>query len=345
MMKGLRIPMFVKFLVGCLLLASFLIIGSTYVFEKETRLRARGNFLAKSVRRLHGYTERVGRGMTGQVELLASDTELRRAFTPDRPPPPVDPKAEPVAAPAARPDAAARAAQMYEHLMGKNGLKPDLFAVFTPNNKLIYKSPGTPFTEADLPELAVIEKVRSGSVFAHNFHMLAGQPYQVSGVPLRIGDQVMAGIVAGVKLERYFAEWSEQTDDDAQMRMRPLLIEGLNVLAAAWPAERRADVARALAPDRVVRVKVGEDERDVAQLATAEGGDKTTTGDFDFFGEELEGYKKNDAGTLGKLYIIRSRANVQNPATTPWEAILVGVGASLLIAFLMGFWVTRPIKQ
>ena len=338
-MRGLRIPMFVKFLVGCLLLAAFLIIGSTYVFEQETRLRSRGNFLAKSVRRLYGYTERVGRGMTGQVEMLANDTELRRAFMA-----PPDPKT-PDAPPPDRPDPAVRAAQMNEHMMGKNGLKPDLFALFTPANKLLYKSPTTPFAEADLGELAVVEKVRGGSVFAHNIHMFNGVPYQVSAVPIRIGEQVVAGLVVGVKLERYFAEWAEQTDDDAVMRMRPVLLEGSNVLAAAWPAERRAEIGRALQPDRVVRVKVGEDERDVARLPPSDSGDRSTSGDFDFYGEDMEGYKKNDAGTIGKLYIIRSRANVANPATTPWEAIVVGVGASLAIAFLMGFWVTRPIKQ
>jgi methyl-accepting chemotaxis protein len=338
-MKGLRIPMFVKFLVGCLLLAAFLIIGSTYVFEQETRLRSRGNFLAKSVRRLHGYTERVGRGMTGQVELLANDIELHRAFAPVVPP--ADPKQEP----APRPDPAVRAAQMNEHMMGKNGLKPELFALFTPGNKLIYKSQTTPFNETDLSELAVVEKVRGGSVFAHNIHVFGGVPYQVSGVPIRIGEQVVAGLIVGVKLERYFAEWSEQTDDDPVTRMRPILIDGSTVLAAAWPAERRADLARALQPDKIVRVKVGDDERDVARLPTSEAGDKTTSGDFDFFAEELEGYKKNDSGNIGKIYMVRSRANVANPASTPWEAIVVGVGASLAIAFLMGFWVTRPIKQ
>ncbi len=350
-MKGLRIPMFVKFLVGCLLLAAFLIIGSTYVFEQETRLRSRGNFLAKSVRRLAGYTERVGRGMTGQVELLAADIELQRAFAPDvtttdpKVDPKVDPKAEPKAETPRRPDPATRATQMNEHLMGKNGLKPDLFALFTPTNKLLYKSQSTPFNEADLTELAVIEKVRNGSVFAHNIHLFAGVPYQVSAVPIRVGEHVVAGLVVGVKLERYFAEWSEQSDDDPVTRMRPVLIDGSNVLAAAWPADRRADLARALQPDRIVRVKVGDDERDVARLPVSEAGDKVTSGDFDFFAEDLEGYKKNDSGTIGKIYMVRSRANVANPASTPWEAIVVGIGASLAIAFLMGFWVTRPIKQ
>ena len=61
-------------------LANGLIIGSTYVFQQETQFRARGNYLAKSVRRLAGYTERVGRSMTGQLEMIANDNELRAAL-------------------------------------------------------------------------------------------------------------------------------------------------------------------------------------------------------------------------------------------------------------------------
>src|SRR5262249_34022717 len=60
--RRLRIPMFVKFLVGCLALAALLIVGGTYVVKNETQLRNRGNYLQKSARRLAGYVERVGQG-------------------------------------------------------------------------------------------------------------------------------------------------------------------------------------------------------------------------------------------------------------------------------------------
>ena len=121
-MKGLRVPMFVKFLVGCLALAAFLIIGSTYVFEQETQLRARGNFLAKAVRRLTGYTERVGRGMTGQLEMLATDGELRRAFAPPRAAP-TDPKA-PTPEPEVHTDPATIAQKMHDVLQSRLAFCP-----------------------------------------------------------------------------------------------------------------------------------------------------------------------------------------------------------------------------
>ena len=66
----LRIPMFVKFLFACLLLAGLLIFGGTMVVKNESQFRNRGNFLVKHLRRYEFYQERVGRGMTGTTELL-----------------------------------------------------------------------------------------------------------------------------------------------------------------------------------------------------------------------------------------------------------------------------------
>jgi methyl-accepting chemotaxis protein len=329
--------MFLKFLVGCLALAAFLIVGSTYVFQSETRQRSRGNFLAKSIRRLQGYTERVGRAMTGQLEMLAADKDLRAAL--DGPPPAADanPDTDPVRVHAKR---------IHDQVTTPNGLQPEVFLVFV-GNRLLWKSPSTPVLETELPELAVIEKVRNGSVFAHNVHILHGVPYQVSGVPIRAAansERIVGGMVMGVRLERYYAEWSEQTDEDVQLRFRPVLVEGLAVLAGAWAAERRAELTRALQPDKVVHVKVGDDERDIVRMAHVEN-DKAYSGDFDFYGEDLPGYKKNDSTVVGKLYMIRNRAQVVTEASMPWAAILVGIVASLGIAFLMGFWVTRPINQ
>src|SRR6185503_8660339 len=68
--------------------------------------------------------------------------------------------------------------------------------------------------------------------------------------------------------------------------------------------------------------------------------------DYDFYFEDQDGYKNNDAVTVGKLFITRSRAKVIDPASElPWIEIGAGVTLSLAIAFLMGLWVTRPIKQ
>lgn len=318
--RRLRFPMFWKFLVGCLLLAAFLIIGGTYVIQNETRMRSRGNYLAKGVRRLHGYMERAGQGMTGTVQLVAQDTELRTAL-------------DTVG------DADAQAKRIYDAMMQKNGLQPDLFALVSKQNAILWAPEKSPLAEADVPELAAVEKVRNGSIFAHRLQMLGGVPYQVSAIPVKkIGaDDITAILLVGVRLQRYFDEFAEQSDEDPALRWKATLVDGLTVHATAWPAEQAGELARALQPEKIFKVRVGDDVRDVIRVDGKL---------YDFYGENEEGYKGGDAGVVGKLFMTRSRANVVDPASNlPWREIGAGVGASIVISLLLGFWVTRPIKQ
>jgi len=321
--KKLRFPLFAKFLAGCLLLALGLIIGGTYVVNTETRLRSRGNFLAKVQRRLDGYLERTGQSMTGIAELLAGDDEL----------------AEAMAKPQGQVEAATHAKSMYDSLMAGNGLKPDLFAVFTPTNHLVWAPPKDPLNTANLAQLAAIEKARGGSVFAHRIQLLGGVPYQVSAAPIRApgSDQISGGLLVGIRLERSLAEFAEQSDEDKTTRYHSSLVDGGVVIASSLAPENRAVLARAVQPENVVRVKVGDDVRDALKL-----GD----GLHDFYGAPLEGYRAGDPGTVGKLYITRARTNVVDPASKlPWKEIAIGIAASIVMAMLLAYWVTRPIKQ
>src|SRR5262245_39314208 len=169
--------MFAKFLVGCLALAALLIIGGTYLLKSETQMRSRGNYLAKGVRRLAGYVERVGQGMTGTLEILSADPELRAALAPA--PGETEPEAR-----ARRVEAVGR--RMLEQLTAKNGLGPDLFAIFSPTNELLFTIPRSPLVQPELPQLGVVTQARSGSVVAHRVQMLRGVPYQVSALPVEL---------------------------------------------------------------------------------------------------------------------------------------------------------------
>ncbi|HEU4729669.1 MAG TPA: HAMP domain-containing methyl-accepting chemotaxis protein [Kofleriaceae bacterium] len=334
--RKLRFPLFFKFLVGCLTLAALLIIGGTYVVKNETRLRSRGNYLQKQARRLQGYIERVGRDMTAMLELVASDDELRKVMSQGAEPPAGAAQAQ---AAAGADTAASHAREIYDALSAKNGLAPDVFALFTQTNRLRFAAPPKVLDEATLPSLAAVEKARGGSVFAHRIQVLDGVPYQMSALPIRGDkDQVVGGILVGVKLQRLFDEFADQSDDQVETQMRPTLIDGTTILASAWPPDRRAELARAMQPDKYVRVTVGEDTRDVLRLKD---------GDYDFWTEDgFEGYKAGDAGAVGRLVITRSRVTLFDPASKlPWLEILVGIGASVVIALGMGLLITRPIKQ
>src|SRR6185436_3202632 len=184
--RRFRVPMFAKFLIGCLSLAAMLIVGGTYVVKKETQLRSRGNYLQKSARRLTGYVERVGQGMTGTLEILAGDPELREALAPIReeaaqvPAPPAKgapagaggPVRSEAGAPASpgaggpvRSEAGAPASElrarrveaagrrMLEQLTAKNGLNPDLFGIFTTSNELLFTIGKSALAQPELPQL------------------------------------------------------------------------------------------------------------------------------------------------------------------------------------------------
>jgi methyl-accepting chemotaxis protein len=330
--------MFFKFLVGCLTLAALLIVGGTFVVRNETRLRSRGNYLQKQDRRLDGYTERVGRDMTAMLELLVSDDELRKAMSQAADPSPATAAAAAAAA-AAGEAATAHAGHMYDALASKNGIRPDVFALFTTTNRLKFVAPGKALDEQALPAIAAVDKARGGSVFAHRIQVVDGVPYQMSALPIRGDkDQIVGGILVGVKLQRLFDEFADQSDDQVDTQIRPTLIDDKTILASAWPPDRRAELARALQPEKYVRVTVGEDSRDVIRLKD---------GDYDFWSEDsFEGYKAGDAGAVGRLVITRSRATLVDPASKlPWLEILVGIAASVIIALGMGLLITRPIKQ
>jgi methyl-accepting chemotaxis protein len=338
MSRKLRFPMFGKFLLGCLLLAGLLIVGGTLVFKDETRFKYRGNFLAKTVRRLEGYVDRIGKNMTGITELLADDAELRAAlWRPDGAPAAVPGPTAPASTISSDPGVVAKG--MYATLMAGNGLRPDVFAIVSTANRMIWASPNDPLSTANLGEIAAIEKARNGSVFAHRLQVIGGVAFQISAAPIRApgSDEIIAELVIGVRLERWFAEFAEQSDDDKATRHHASLVEGGVVLASSLPPESRALLGRAVQPERLIRVKVGDDVRDAIKLAD---------GLYDFYGVDLEGYKDGDAGVIGTLYITRARTNIFDPASNlPWLEIGVGIALSFVIALLLAFWVTRPIKQ
>src|SRR5262245_48032208 len=86
--RKLRFPMFLKFLLACLVLAGMLIFGGTLLVQKESTFRNRGNWLAKHLRRYTYFQDRIGRDMSNLVGLIASDAGLRTAVASAGGPPP-----------------------------------------------------------------------------------------------------------------------------------------------------------------------------------------------------------------------------------------------------------------
>lgn len=329
---SLRIPMFAKFLIGCLTLAALLIIGGTFVVKQSAKPSSQGNYLAKHLRRYQGYEERAGRGLTGVLEIVADDARLKDALLSR------NTTTGPVLAGEMAPAVTAAGEALLAKLSSKNGLHPDVFIIFSTKNELLFASPDAPIESEDLPELAAVDRVRNGSVFAHRVTMLDGVPYQVSAVPVRAGPEadVVGGVLTGVRVQRYFDEYAEQSDDVPERRIRPTLIQGQEVLASALPQTEWQAASKGLQLDKVVTVVINDVKRDILQF----GGQS-----YDFYGDDIEAYRGLDKSIVGKLFLTRPRTAADDGGKIPWLEIFIGIGLSVIIASLMAYWITRPIKQ
>jgi methyl-accepting chemotaxis protein len=321
-----RFPLFLKFLLSSLVLTAVLVFGGAWLVRTKSQFQNRGNFLVKQLKRYEFYQDRVGRAMTGTVELLAADPPLRAALVTDQSGTGDQPPALPRVASA-----------LHERLMSKHALQPDVMVVFDAHGRPLWAPKGSPLDPAVVPGIAAVEKARAGSTFAHRLQVIDHAVYQMSALPIRSDDErIVGGILLGIRLQRLVTEYADQTDDVDVLRYRPVLLAGTTMLASALPGNP-AQAARAMQPDRYVEVTTGDDTREVIRLEDY---------DYDFYFEEVDGYRNGDPATIGKLFIMRSRARIVDPASSlPWVEIVSGVTLSLVIAFLMGFWVTRPIKQ
>lgn len=311
--RRFRIPMFAKFLIGCLALAALLIIGGTYVVKNESKQRVTGNYLQQAARRLAGYIDSVGRNVSGIADIYSADPELRRAVAASAAPAPAPAPAPPApgAPPAVEPPRASttvteRGRQLYEQIRAPEktadswALDPDVFAIFTTSNRLLYASPKSPLVEGDLAQLGAVAHARNGNVFAHRIQLLRGVPYVISAFPMRHEGQIVGGILIGILLEDVFREWSKQTDADPIKQMRPTLLDGVTVLASAWPdANAHPEVARAVQPEKHYKIEVFGSMRPVVNIGNEV---------HDVWNSDFEGYKGLENGKIGQLYMTRNRA-------------------------------------
>jgi methyl-accepting chemotaxis protein len=344
----LRFPMFTKFLIGCLALAAMLIIGGVMVVQNETRVRSRGAFMERQFRRYKGFQNGIGQAQASTVDYLAADPALRGALgrggetaAPPVPGAATAPSAAPDEGAAERPaagSAAGIAEQMYRTLSGKNGLKPDLFVLFSPTGDLLWTPSGSPVAPEDLREMSAVDKVRGGGAFFAEVLVHGDHAYQATGVPVRSpdGKRFVGGILVGVRLERYMLAYKALSDDKEESQQRLTLVVDGAVVASVleekdWPEFLKQSKEGAWVP-----VMDGEEKRQAIRLKA---------GDYDFAMENVTGYAGQKRDVIGTLILIRSRTTLEQPGRIPWMHLGIGVALSVLVASVLALWITRPIKQ
>ncbi len=334
-MARFRFPMFLKFWVGCSILAALLIVGGVLVVRSETRQRTRTYYLEKHFKRFLEYQQSIGRAISSVGELIAGDPRVRQAVAGGG--------AGGGAAEGAAPAAPAVAEQLFAELSGKNGIRPDLFMLFD-QQSLLWTSPESPIRADDLRELEAVSRVRQGTVFFNKVLVHQGRAIQLAGVPITAPGEkrVVGGLLIGVDLERYMADYRDQSDEKPRegkpdLRHRLSLVRNGEVVASVFPREEWPELVEKIKPDKLATVTVNGEKRQVVRL------DK---GDFDFVHGPIEGFAGVSSGPIGELYLLRRRSeSEENAAVIPWKELLVGVLLSLVISSLLALWITRPIKR
>jgi len=329
--KGIRINMFWKFLAGCLLLAGLLLLGGYLVVRSETRMKSRGNYLEKHFKRYLNYQDGLGRAVSSVTDREANEPELRRALTPHEGP---DGKVI-----IDRDHAAELIGNVFKILSDKNSLQPDVMVLFDKNGGLIWASPASPIQSGDLRELEAVARVRTGSAFFNKVLIHRGVALQIAGVPIRAvgSDDVVGGIITGVRLVRYMKDYKEQSDEKEVMKHRLVLVHDNQVVASVFPENVWSELGQQLQEQNWGYEREGNLNRPVIRLKQ---------GNYDFYEQDIEGFAGLQTGKVGKLFLLRSRSNLKGRGPTfPGKEIAIGIALSVLIAWLLSFWITRPIKK
>jgi methyl-accepting chemotaxis protein len=323
----MRFPMFFKFWLGCSILASLLIVGGFLVVRSETKMKSRGNYLAKHFKRYQNYQAGLGQAVSSVADVLASDLTLRNAITGGGEPGEVGDTPQAIAK------------SMFDRISGKSSLRPDLFVVFDSNRGLLYSPPKSIVGEEDLRTLEPVSRVVKGDTFFNKMLVHEKSAFQLAGVPIKApdGNTVVGGLLIGVDVTRYFADYKAQSDDKEAMQHRLTLAYEGEVVASVMPADVWGELSKQLDPKQWGHKKEGELNRPVIKLKQ---------GDFDFFEGDVEGFAGVQAGKVAKLFLLRSRRNlVGRGPTLPVNEMIVGALLSLLVATLLALWITRPIKK
>lgn len=167
-----------------------------------------------------------------------------------------------------------------------------------------------------------------------------GRAYLVAGEPvLRDGD-VVGAVLIGIHLERVFAEFKQQTDDDPKKQVELALIHNQRTTASAAHADDWDDLARATRPEARQVVLDGDEKVSILSLHD---------GPHDYFSAQVNGYDGAAQGFVGSLFILRNRADklerVRGLIHDNLAVASVAMALATLIAFVISYIVTRPLNQ
>ena len=270
--------------------------------------------------RYQSFERAIAHGMSAATDAWASSPQLRNAFATGN-----DEAAKPVIA-------------QVEQSLAKT-IHPDVIILVDRHGDCDAAVSG-PIDAAAARSMRAVSDLRQGMSIDDATLEHRGRTYLIAGQPVMRDGEVVGGLLIGMHLERVFADFKQQTDDDPKKQAELALVHNSRTTASSAPLDDWDDMARAGRPEAREQVTEGDDRVTVLRLAD---------GVHDYFSAQLNGYDGAAQGMLGTLYILRSRVE----RTQRMHAIIrdnliesaVALGLAAVIAFGISMIVTRPIRQ
>ncbi len=324
--KSFRFPIFWKFLIGSLLVAGGLLAGS-YVYAKRmaNETTGRSSALNRHYKRYLAYQEAWGRTIQAALEVIADDEALREAIE------------------AGQAENATRAASAVNDVLSrKDSIRPDAFLVFDAEGKVVFVTEHSPIDATDLTSLEAVARVRvDGDHYHDDLLFQNNRVLQITAVPLRHGKGVVGGLLIGVYVDRYYSEYQDLSDDNADRQHHMTFLRNGEVIASSFPREKWSELAASIRPEKRKRVQDGKDVVEIIDFD--DGTNYARTNKWNFVANDLSGFVGSGKETIGQLVLMRTRAEARKAAslTVP---VVMGLGLSVLVAGILALLITRSIK-
>jgi methyl-accepting chemotaxis protein len=215
---------------------------------------------------------------------------------------------------------------------------PD-FAIIIDKHGDVTATHDCPIEGSDGRTMRLFADLKQGMTIKNAILEHKGHAWLVSGAPVAHDSEVVGALLIGVKLERLFAEFKSQSDDDPRKQVELALVRNAQVTASAAHADDWAEIARATRPEARETVEDGGEKVTVLKLAD---------GRHDFFAAQLNGYEGVASGSVGQLFILRNRLDREAMLHGLLMDQLVVLAVALLIAsgfaLFLSVIITRPLK-
>jgi methyl-accepting chemotaxis protein len=283
------------------------IIANWYNYHRATAK----DELTPMYKRYMNYQRALGQSLSTTVEFVARDDELRKAL-------------------ASGNDDAARPIIARAHDILQKGYHPEILAVVDKHGDVTASRESVVKSE-DASEMLVFAHLRQGIAVRDQILFHNDRAYHVAGAPVRnASGEIVGGVLVGVELSRWLADFQTQSDDDAERQLRLAVFDRDSRVAESDSDAMWAHHFEHAWTDTASEQIMGDHTMEVMKRT-------------------VDGYDKLTHGPIGKLVLVRIRKQMEELRSEVLRIIFIGGPLAWLfaavISYILGRRLTRPINQ